>query len=311
MNLSEILSLATRRCSGDYIHEWQYFYNIYPFTTENISGYIDYFDLTNKSLLTVGSSGDQILNAILMGARDITQVDINPFSKYYYYLKMAGIIELDMDEFLLFLRYKNYPKVFIDNILVFNEFIFNKLCHTLKLIDYDSYMFWDELFRLYSRKNVRDNLFSIDERQDKLIKACNLYLHNEVIFNELKKKIRNVELSFINNDIFTVTLDKQFDNIWLSNIATYGLTYGKIEELFLKYSKNLSYDGLLLLSYLYDTTKDSKYDDSWEEIYNVQKILDDFKDYNLDIKSFRGIYDIIHDTNRIKDSVLIYKKNKN
>ena len=88
MNNKEILSLAIKRCGNDYIQEWNHFYNIYPFTTENISGYIDNFNLNGKSLLTVGSSGDQIFNAVLMGINDVTQVDINPFAKYYYYLKM-------------------------------------------------------------------------------------------------------------------------------------------------------------------------------------------------------------------------------
>ena len=49
------------------------------------------------------------MNAILMGCKDITLLDINPFVKYYYYLKMALILCVSMDEYLLFLRYKNYP----------------------------------------------------------------------------------------------------------------------------------------------------------------------------------------------------------
>lgn len=308
MNFDDILSLAIKRCSNDYIQEWNHFCNIYPFTTENISGYIDFFDLYNKSLLTVGSSGDQIFNAVLMGAKDITQIDINPFSKYYYYLKMAAITELDMDEFLLFLRYKNYPQVFKNNILVFDNYIFNKLCDTLKSIDYDSFMFWSELFNLYPREVIRDHLFSMDEREDKFIKNCNLYLYNEKTFNILKDKIRNISPTFINSDIFEIDITKQFDNIWLSNIATYGLSYEQINELFFKYSNLLNIEGTLLLSYLYDTNSKSKYNDKWEAIYNINKILEMFNEYNLDIKSFRGIYDIIHDTNRIKDSVLIYKK---
>ena len=58
----ETLYKASSTCDGSfrYISE---FSKIYPFTTENIAGYIDYFDFDDKSLLTVGSSGDQILNA--------------------------------------------------------------------------------------------------------------------------------------------------------------------------------------------------------------------------------------------------------
>lgn len=75
------------------------YYKVYSFATENINGYIDYFDLKNKSLLTVGSSGDQILNAYYKGCRDITLIDVNPFAKYYINLKIAGVISLTYQEF--------------------------------------------------------------------------------------------------------------------------------------------------------------------------------------------------------------------
>lgn len=39
------------------------FYTLYPFTTENINGYIDLFNLKDKSLLILGSSSDQAINA--------------------------------------------------------------------------------------------------------------------------------------------------------------------------------------------------------------------------------------------------------
>ena len=56
-------------------------YKIYPFTTENISGYINNFNLIDKWLLIVGSYGDQVINAILHGCEDITLLDKNPYSK--------------------------------------------------------------------------------------------------------------------------------------------------------------------------------------------------------------------------------------
>ena len=75
---------------------------INTFTTENINGYINYFDLKNKSLLTVGSSGNQLLNAYFYGTRDITLFDINPYAKYYAYMKVAAILTLNYDEFQCF-----------------------------------------------------------------------------------------------------------------------------------------------------------------------------------------------------------------
>lgn len=108
------------------------FMSIYSFSTENVKGYIDYFDLKNKSLLTVGSSGDQIINAYNKGCRDLTLIDINPFAKYYINLKIAGILSLTYQEFELFFfrnigLHKNNSR--------YNLELFNKLSNTLKAID--------------------------------------------------------------------------------------------------------------------------------------------------------------------------------
>ena len=117
----EILNRAMRQCHETYSSLFDY---IYPFTTENISGYINEFTLENRSLLTVGSSSDQVLNAILYGCENVTLLDINPYTKFYYYLKVACILTLNKEEYLEFLRYYNYPKVFKDNKNCFNIEIF-------------------------------------------------------------------------------------------------------------------------------------------------------------------------------------------
>ena len=49
----------------------------YAFTTENISGYISNMDIKNKSVLTLGSSCDQVFNCLLLDAKDVTIFDIN------------------------------------------------------------------------------------------------------------------------------------------------------------------------------------------------------------------------------------------
>ena len=54
------------------------FESVYPFTTENISGYYPSLDLKDKDVLSVGSSGDQAFNAILCGAGKVTLMDISP-----------------------------------------------------------------------------------------------------------------------------------------------------------------------------------------------------------------------------------------
>ena len=96
-------------CKNIFRHQ---FSNIFSFTTENISGYLEYFDFNNKSLLTVGSSGDQILNSFYCGARNITLFDINEYAKYYVYLKIAAIASLN---------YKDFQDFFFKRVNAFNE----------------------------------------------------------------------------------------------------------------------------------------------------------------------------------------------
>ena len=93
INFENNLYSASSICEGKFCYNSE-FSRIYSFATENIAGYIDYFDFDNKSLLTVGSSGDQVLNAFYNGARDITLFDINEYAKYYVYLKISAILSL-------------------------------------------------------------------------------------------------------------------------------------------------------------------------------------------------------------------------
>ena len=59
MDQNKKLSLATKLCKRkDFIFRRINFQQLYSTTTENIDSYIDFFDLKDKSLLTVGSSGD-------------------------------------------------------------------------------------------------------------------------------------------------------------------------------------------------------------------------------------------------------------
>ena len=69
-----------------------FFDKVYPFTTESISGYMKHMDVKDKSVLTVGSSMDQALNACLYGAKDITVMDISKTTKDYMLYKLYLIL---------------------------------------------------------------------------------------------------------------------------------------------------------------------------------------------------------------------------
>ena len=310
--LEEALYTAKERCEGNIILDeasMNGFEEIYPFTTENIAGYIDYFDLQDKSLLTVGSSGDQIINATFKGAKDITLLDINPYAKYYYYLKAAGILELNPTDFNEFFRYNDYPKVFKYNKKVFDKASYKKLKSTLKSLDNDSYLFWDELFDMYQPDYIRFSLFSNDEYGTSVLSKSNLYLQSENTYDETKTKLKELRPEFINEDIFKSNLTKNYDNIWLSNIACY-LYQDKIKGMTDKFADKLAVDGKLLISYLYSIDMNTEYDDDWSPIYDLKNDLELLKEYSPIFHFFKGVNGIKHNDDDIKDSVLIYQKKK-
>ena len=310
--LEEALYTAKERCEGNIILDeasMNGFEEIYPFTTENIEGYIDYFDLQDKSLLTVGSSGDQIINAAFKGAKDITLLDINPYAKYYYYLKAAGILELNLTDFNEFFRYNDYPKVFKYNKKVFDKASYKKLKSTLKSLDNDSYLFWDELFDMYQPDYIRFSLFSNDEYGTSVLSKSNLYLQSENTYDETKTKLKELRPEFINEDIFKSNLTKNYDNIWLSNIACY-LYQDKIKGMTDKFADKLAVDGKLLISYLYSIDMNTEYDDDWSPIYDLKNDLELLKEYSPIFHFFKGVNGIKHNDDDIKDSVLIYQKKK-
>ena len=303
-----MLANAIKYCGKEHVEMFEREFSLlYPFTTENISGYINLFNL--DKLLTVGSSGDQVFNAIMSGAKEIDVLDVNPYTKYYYYLKVACLLELELSEFLLFLRYEDYPKVFKNNHDAFNLPLYNKVTDTLRLLDYESYQFWDKLLQTFPPLTVRERLFYFDEGRTHVIRGCNSYLIDEDSYLNLRKNVLDIVPRFIHDNVFSCTLEDKYTSIWLSNIGTY-LSRHFVKKMTDQMSKYLLGDGKLLISYLYQTTKDTSYQEGWQLIYDLDKtfqILEDYQDH-LSLISFVGVDGLKFHDEKIKDSVLVYQK---
>jgi len=302
-NLYKAMSI----CDGSfrYIEE---FSRLYTFTTENISGYIDYFDFDNKSLLTVGSSGDQVLNAFYSGARDITLFDINGYTKYYAYLKISAIISLSYKEFILFF-FKYVDSPFERNKYMFSKQLFNKMKDTLRILDYESYLFFDELFSLYDKDIIRSRLFDDDEDRCVVIKGCNNYLKDEESYNRLKSIIRKITFRYVNGNIFDSDINGKFDNIFLSNLCTI-TSLERLKELLKKLDENNLKDrGSVLIGYLWNTHFDeNNYKDNIKEVYKMPITREVLKDYITESHSIIGVRDILWEEEEKRDLVLIYRK---
>ena len=173
------------------------FHYLYPFTTENIAGYLPFFDLNNKSLLTVGSSSDQTLNAVYLGANMVDVIDICPFAKEYFYLKKAAIVSLKRDAFINF--FSSRQGIFT-RYNCFNMRTYQQLLEALEYYDAESAYFWSELFNHYSGITIRKNMFLPEEYRVKVIKAVNKYLQNDENYDDLRQKIDKTNVSFQLND---------------------------------------------------------------------------------------------------------------
>ena len=307
MKHEELIKLAKDRCNNN--SYGNRFYNIYPFTTENISGYIDYFDLFNHTLLTVGSSVDQMLNAILYDIKKATIIDINPFTEYYFYLKVASILELDIEEFLLFLRYNDYPELYKSNKMIYNKLIYNKIKDTLYNIDNNAYCFWNELFNTYNNDIIHQRLFSKDEGNNTRILGSNPYLQSDNSYKLLKKKLSKIDINFIVGSILTTNINNTYDNIWLSNIPMYFNNYNEIDITISKYYNKLNKNGKLLYTYLYEYKgiKDT-YMNNYPHAYDIGYFLKKSLWYHPNIITFDGINTFIDKESKAKDAILVLKK---
>ncbi|MBR3209337.1 MAG: class I SAM-dependent methyltransferase [Bacilli bacterium] len=226
------------------------FFQLYSFATENINGYMQFFDLKNKSLLTVGSSSDQTINAILAGSSSITVCDICPLTKYFYYLKLASLLVLSREDFLNFLC-KRQSDIEGGRYLL-SKSTFERVQSVLKLLDYESYYIWEYLFSNYSKEDI-EKLFRRDVNDLDSIIYCNRYLKNDYNYNRAREIVMSVSVDFVIEDITKLSIDRFFDNIWLSNVAHY--LYGQgIDDMIKNSSRMLNDNGRILVCYFWNTS---------------------------------------------------------
>ena len=118
---------------------------VYHCSNERLNAYFKDLNLTGSRIATVGSSGDQVLNAIYYGAKDITLIDANIFTRAYYEYKTAMIKNLDFKTF----------KQHLGRFSMFNWKIYSKISHDLST---RIKLFFDELML-----NQDDNGHDYDE----------------------------------------------------------------------------------------------------------------------------------------------------
>ena len=300
---------ARNKCSGWAIsYPFHTFDKMYPFTTENISGYIDNFDLEGKSLLTVGSSCDQIYNASLKGCKDITILDICPYTEDYFHLKTSALEELDYDDFFKFLCHRGYYSILFDNFNALNKKSFEKIKESLKSKSPESFEFWNTILSEYKGSRVRQRCFMLDEDSMYAIKQYNPYLHSEQAYLQARESIKDTKVQIIEGDITKANIPGTYDNIWLSNLPAY-LSASQIKKIFERLKPHLNENGKMLFSYLYGITENTEYQPEWAEVYNLDKIRKTLDD-ELELISFTGVQGVKIENKCYQDSALVYQKKK-
>jgi hypothetical protein len=315
MKLYEDIERASKQISGCYHFDDEpynnKFYKIYPFTTENIDGYFSKLNINNKNVLTVGSSSDQIINAIAMGSTSITCFDLNPYVQYYFELKKAAIEVLDYNDFLNYFCYKDYPKTFTENK---SSFAIETYCKISPYLKKHSKLFWDSLYLKFEGIEIRKKLFSLDEAKIRVLKQINKYL-NQTDYNLLKQKIITINPTFITCNITDILqkINSKYDLIFLSNIACYlesifDRNYlSNFKELIVSLEKHITSDGKIVMAYLYDTIPTTEYKNEWPIIFNLDEVNNTFQNCDVEMINFVGTEGLLHETN-INDAVLVYKR---
>ena len=271
------------------------FNSIYPFTTENIAGYMNKLDLTDKKIMTVTGSSDHIINAILRGSLNITTFDINPLTKYYMDLKLSAIKELSYNEFLDFLLY--------DTEKSFSYEIISKL-----KMDDKSKIFWLKELANNDDDGLRmkhSNLFNLKyfDIQNKI--DCNLYL-NQKNYDIIKDRLELVKIIFIESNLKDLKIDENYDYMFLSNISDYINTFYEdkylmnYKKLIFRFLKNVKY---IFFAYVYDI--DNKIKRSViDDLKNVQEVFG-----NIKVQKFKSA--LLNQNKDTEDAVFIKEEDKN
>ena len=268
------------------------FNSIYPFTSENIAGYMKDLDLTGKKVITVTGSTDHILNAILQGTTEITTFDINPLTKPYMDLKISALKNLSYEDFIklfLFESNMNLDYSIISSLDMSNE----------------SKMFWLEQLSKFNNNGIElrnSSLFNTKYFNPNSKLLQNLYLERSK-YNLLKQQIKDANITFINASLKDLRIEDNFDYMFLSNISDYlSLMYScdtlrKYRDLLYKFQKRID---TIYFAYLYDIGNSNPR----TEIDDLRKVKEIFSNFQqVEFKSA-----LEGSSQDKKDGVLILKR---
>lgn len=290
--------ITNRKLSSDFGK----FSKIYNMTTENIYGFLKNYDLKDKRILSVAGSGDQRLNAYLLGAKEVTCFDINPLTKLHLDLKDSAIANINFEKFLNFFNIysRKYGSFFgALDFRIYDEF--------KDSLDSNTRYLFDEII---NNSEISEKSIYFDFLNDvRILENMNGYLTPDT-YEKMSTIIKKQRINFIESSIDELSSKlngDKFDMILLSNISDYihkiygenGLEeYRKVID---KLTDNLELYGIMQVGYIYANY--SKYDDvgNFRISSERNKYFPCNEFYSVVVDSYQEGY---------KDKVITYQKLK-
>ena len=265
------------------------FGDIYAHTNENLKGYIP--NLTDKKVLTVSASGDQLLNIMGKGSLDIDTFDINAISPLFQNLKMYAIRYLSYDDASIFLD--NFNK---DIYFKFNAYLPNK---EREIFDY-----------IYKNYSLEDIFYYMFYPQFTNNKNNNNYFNNNIL-KKIKLDLKKLKHNHYETDFYRIAnnINHKYDDIFLSNISH----YSKNSTIFLNYlmylyNYYLEDNGSIYYAYIYNEDIDDvisaikRIGKSYETIISLslnKQLVNNTELLNIDSAEYPG---------QTNDTVLVLRK---
>ncbi len=239
LDLDTALKRASVAARCNFFAPWAVITKIYSRSTEITDDFLCDFDFKGKRVITVGSSGDQVLTFAFLGCKDITLMDGNPLTPFFVNLKLAALKSLTREEFITFFNQDILKQDNNDDFM--NMRLYGKIRSNL---DEKTQVFWDKLYDDEIHKRIFHIYSGVNESSNPP------YLTSDEKYEELRSKIDEVKVSFHHSDIsaFHEHAEGEYEFIDLSNIYSYVSKekYWKaVESLY----QHLSKDGYLKLHY--------------------------------------------------------------
>ena len=194
---------------------------MYIYATEMVGSYYTKIGVQNKRVLTIAGSGDQVLNAYTLGAREVVGFDVNIRSFFMTQLKIVAVQTLTLKEFLVFFGEKK-PNT------GFSYKIYQKVRSSLER---KSRLFFDRVYKKFHNnglKMVQSEYFRQRHMFTRVTPMeINAYLRNERMYRKLRDIFSSSDtFEFIQADLrdiwrYPKFRSAPFDVINLSNAPNY------------------------------------------------------------------------------------------